>query len=98
MPPLLTARHWPQTLLLSALFLMIAVAATMLACGPVAQPVPAGDGALPAAQEIGEGETPAAEPAETPTLGPSAGDYTKSPEKSGTNPDPYADMPPPPTL
>ena len=85
--------------LLSALFLMIAVAATMLACGPAAQPMPADDGALPAAQQVGGGsKTPAAEPAKTPTLGPSAGDYTKSPEKSGTNPDPYADMPPPPTL
>ena len=37
-------------LLLTALFLLIAVATTLLACGPVAQPAPADDGSLPAAQ------------------------------------------------
>ena len=47
---LLTAR--PQTLLLTALFLLIAAAAALLACGPVAQPAPADDGELPAAQQV----------------------------------------------
>ena len=62
MPPLLTARPWPQTLLLTALFLLIAAAAAMLACGPAAQSVPADDGALPAAQQ----EDGAADPTEPP--------------------------------
>ena len=70
MPALLTARNLPQTLLLTALFLMVAVTTALLACGPVAQPAPVDDGALPAAQVSSEGE-PTAEPAEptiTPTL------------------------------
>lgn len=49
--------------LLTILFLLIAVTTTLLACGPVAQPAPADDGALPAAQVSSEGE-PTAEPAE----------------------------------
>ena len=57
MPPLLTA-----------LFLLIAVATTLLACGPVAQPVPADDGALLAAQET-DGDEPTEEP-EEPTATP----------------------------
>ena len=69
MPPLLTA-----------LFLLIAVATTLLACGPAAQPVPADDGALPAAQETGEDETPAQEePTDTPTTEP-----TETPVPSST--------------
>ena len=69
---MLTARHWPQTLLLTALFLLIAVATTLLACGPAAQPAPADDGALPAAQVSGGGETPgkAAETTEEPNTEP----------------------------
>ena len=94
MPPLLTARLWPQTLLLTALFLLIAAAAAMLACGPAAQPVPADDGALPAAQIGGGSETPGE--AEEPAEEPNAGDSTKSPEKSGANPNLYSDMPTPP--
>ena len=39
MPPLLTAR-----------FLLSAIATTLLACGPVAQPAPADDESLPAVQ------------------------------------------------
>ena len=69
MPALLTARHLTQTLLLTVLFLMVAVTTALLACGPVAQPAPADDAALPAAQVSSEGE-PTAEPAEpaiTPT-------------------------------
>ena len=68
MPALLTARHWPQTLLLTILFLLIAVTTALLACGPVAQPAPADDVALPAAQVSSEDE-PTAEPAE-PTVTP----------------------------
>lgn len=53
MPPLLTARNWPQTLPLAARLLLIAVAATLLACRPAAQPVPVDDAALPPTQQIG---------------------------------------------
>lgn len=71
MPALLTARNLPQTLLLTILFLLIAVTSTLLACGPVAQPVPGDSVALPAAQ-VGGGSEPtaglAAAPAITPTL------------------------------
>ena len=67
MPPLLTARHWPQTLLLTALFLLIAVATTLLACGPVAQSVPADDGSLPAAQQE-SGDADPTEPPPPPTV------------------------------
>ena len=69
MPALLTARNLTQTLLLTILFLLIAVTTALLACGPVAQPAPVDDAALPAAQVSSEGE-PTAEPAEpaiTPT-------------------------------
>ena len=44
---MLTAR--PQTLLLTALFLLLTAAAALLACGPVAQPVPAEGNVLPVA-------------------------------------------------
>ena len=50
LPPLLTARPGPQTRLLTALALLIAVATIMLACGPAAQPIPDAGDALPAAQ------------------------------------------------
>ena len=52
LPPLLTARRRPQTLLLTALALLIAAATIMLACGPAAQPIPEGRGALPAADLV----------------------------------------------
>ncbi len=59
MPPMLPTRPWPQTLLLTALALLIAAATIMLACGPVAQPIPE------------EGDTrPAAESPATPTPAP----------------------------
>lgn len=70
MPPLLAARNLPQTLLLTALFLLIVVATTMLACGPAEQLGPAADGALPAAQQLDGGDEPTAEPTETPTVKP----------------------------
>ena len=93
---LLTARLWPQTLLLTALFLLIMAAATMLACGPVERPAPADDSVLPAAQQSdGRGE-PTEDPTETPALERYARDYTESSEKSGANSDPYSDMPTPP--
>ena len=50
---ILTARPWPQPLLLTALFLLLTAAAALLACGPVAQPGPAEGNALPAAPEGG---------------------------------------------
>ena len=56
---MLTAR--PQILLLTALFLLITATATMLACGPVAQPAPADGNVLPAAQQDGD-----ADPTEPP--------------------------------
>ena len=60
MPPMLpTRRQGPQTLLLTALALLIAAATLMLACGPAAPPIP------------DEGDTrPAAESPATPTPAP----------------------------
>ena len=43
MPTMLTAHPWPQPLVLTALFLLIAAAAALLACGPVAQQSDDGD-------------------------------------------------------
>ena len=59
---MLPARFLPQPLALISLFLLLTAAATMLACGPVAQPAPAEGNALPAAQQ--EGGT--ADPTEPP--------------------------------
>ena len=42
-PPMLLSRPWPQTLLLTALSLLIAAATIMLACGPAAQLAPAAE-------------------------------------------------------
>ena len=69
---MLTARNLPQTRLLAILFLLIAVAATLLACEPAAQTAPADDVALSAAQVSGRGETPAKgeEPTEEPAAEP----------------------------
>ena len=63
----LTAQTTQQTILLAALFLLMAVATILLACGPVAQPAPADDVALPAAQDGGGSEEPTAEPTVEPT-------------------------------
>ena len=73
-PPMLpTRRQWPQTLLLTALALLIAAATIMLACEPAA-PAPADGEALPMAQQVdGAGDTPASEtgePTATPTVEP----------------------------
>ena len=55
LPLLLTARPGPQTLLLTALALLIAAATIMLACGPVAQPIPEEGDTLAAAQPARDG-------------------------------------------
>ena len=64
---LLTARPWPQPLVLTALLLLLTAAAALLACGPVAQPAPAEGNALPAAQQDG-GDTDPTEPPPPPTV------------------------------
>ena len=74
MPPMPSSRHpWPQTLLLTALFLLIAAATIMLACEPAA-PASVDRDALPMAQPVdGAVNTPAAEtgePTATPTVEP----------------------------
>ena len=90
----LTARDLPQTILLAALFLLIAVATTLLACGPAAQTVPADDAALPAAPVGGGGETmaeaaehtkePTAEPGDTDTPTPEGEAATATPAATVT--------------
>ena len=79
MPPMLSSREWPQTLLLTALFLLIAAATIMLACNPAIPPVPAGEDTFSAAQQVAGGSpepaaetreptaTPTTEPTDTPT-------------------------------
>ena len=58
----------PQTLLLTALALLIVVATIMLACNPAARPVVDDGDVLPVAQQVaGGGEEPAADPTDTPT-------------------------------
>ena len=49
-PTLSSPRQWPQTLLLTALVLLIAAATIMLACNRVAQPAPDEGNDLPAAE------------------------------------------------
>ena len=76
MPPsMLSTQPWPQTLLLTALALLIAAATIMLACEPAAS-APADGEALPMAQPVdGAGATPAAEtgePTATPPTEPTA--------------------------
>ena len=61
----------PQTLLLTALALLIGAATIMLACEPGARPVADGGEALPLVGQVaGGGEEPAAEPTTTPTPNP----------------------------
>ena len=71
LPPMLPTRPWPQTLLLTALALLIAAATIMLACDPAAQPAPSDGDEFSAAQPVAGGieDTPAAEP-EDPTVTP----------------------------
>ena len=69
MPP--AHRPWPQTLLLTALALLIAAATIMLACGPAAQPIPEEGDTLAAAPPVeGGSEEPEEEPTATPTVEP----------------------------
>ena len=90
-PTLPTRRPWPQTLLLTALTLLIAAATIMLACGPVAQPIPEegdtftamqplpadGLNTLPPAQQEGSDSTgESGEEAPTETLPPPPPTYT----------------------
>ena len=71
MPPMLPTRQGPQTLLLTALALLIAAATIMLACGPAAQPIPEeGDTFTAAPQVEGGSEEPEEEPTATPTTEP----------------------------
>ena len=71
LPPTLPTRPWPQTLLLTILALLIAAATIMLACGPVAQPIPEeGDTFTAAPQVEGGSEEPEEEPTATPTPTP----------------------------
>ncbi len=70
---MLTARPWPQPLLLTALFLLLTAAAVLLACGPVAQPAPAEGNAFPAAQqEGGDNAWKPGDPVWTPSPKPTA--------------------------
>ena len=98
---MLTARNLPQTLLLTVRLLLIAVAATLLACGPVAQPVPANDAMSPPAQDSG-GVEPIEEPADdtdtpTPTADPEGADSAGSPTDSTYDPNYFPTPPPRPT-
>lgn len=98
---MLTTRDLPQTLLLTVRFLLIAVAATLLACGPVAQPAPANDAPSPPAQDSG-GVEPAAEPEDdtdtpTPTADPEGTGSAGSPTDSTYDPNYFPTPPPLPT-
>ena len=64
-PP--SRRPWPQTLLLTALALLIAAATIMLACGPVAPPIPEEGDTFTAAPQVEGGSE---EPEEEPTAAP----------------------------
>jgi len=64
-----TRRQGPQTLLLTALALLIAAATIMLACGPAAQPIPEEGDTFTAAPQAEDGsEEPEEEPTATPTM------------------------------
>ena len=65
MPPMLSSRQGPQTLLLTALSLLIVAATIMLACGPAAQHSPAAE---PDTRMAADPESPTATP--PPTLVP----------------------------
>ena len=66
-PPMLTRRPWPQTLLLTALALLIAAATIMLACGPVAPSIPEEGDTRAAAPPVAETAEPPATATPTPT-------------------------------
>ena len=89
MPPTLPTRQWPQTLLLTILALLIAAATIMLACGPVAQPIPEEGDTWPAAPQV----VPADGPSPLPPAQQEGGD--SSGESGDSAPPP---PPPKPTL
>lgn len=67
LPPTPLTRPGPQTLLLTALALLIAAATIMLACGPAAQPAPVAEPSpLPPAPQAG-GDSAGESGGETPT-------------------------------
>ena len=76
MPPMLSSRQGPQTLLLTALALLIAAATIMLACGPAAQPAPAAE---PDTRTAADPDAPTATP--PPTLVPTVCVQWESPEE-----------------
>lgn len=88
----LTARNLTQTLLLTILFLLIAAATTLLACGPATQSAPAGNTALPTTQASNQDE-PTAEPAE-PTAESDGNTATPKPESNTDTPTPEAEKVP----
>ena len=96
MPPMLSSRRqWPQTLLLTALALLIVAATIMLACNPAIPPVPAGEDTFSAAQQVAGGSAePAAEtgePTATPTVEP-ANTPTPYPTLCIAMPEEYQDL------
>ena len=104
LPPTLPTRPWPQTLLLTALALLIAAATIMLACGPAAPPIPEeGDTFTAAPQVEGGSEEPEAEPTATPepnigTDDLDTGDGTQNSGNVGPIDWPPPPPPPAPTL
>ena len=96
LPPMLTARPGPQTLLLTALALLIVAATIMLACGPAAQPVADGGMAtLPASAPA----TPTHTPTPEPNIGTDDLDTGDSMQNSGSvGPIDWPPPPPAPTL
>ena len=93
MPPLLLSRNFHQFILLAGLFLLIAVATTLLACGSEMPAGPANGNGLTATTVSGAGATPAGErvrPADTPTAAPEnpAATPTPEPELPTANPTP----------
>ena len=85
-PPMLPTRPWPQTLLLTALSLLIAAATIMLACNPALPPVPAGEDTFSAAQQ-----SPSVAPDTRPAAPSTDGVYNEpaATEEPTNTPTPY---------
>ena len=84
MPPLLLSRNFHQFILLAGLFLLIAVATTLLACGSEMPAGPDDGKGLTAAAVSGAGDSPVGErvsPADTPTAEPENPADTPMPEQ-----------------
>ena len=88
MPLMLPGRPCPQIRLLTALALLLAAAALMLACGPVDQPIPVDGEDWPAAEPVPADDSELLPPAQQEG-GDSAG------ESGGVAP---TEMPPPPPI